>query len=140
MNQLVKTMRGLQATTGQSAVNDFTPRHAEASRRRTDVSIRGRLRSGGKAIVDPIAAIILLIALAPLMSVRTLMVWRQSRRPIFYGQRRWGADGQTFMCWKFRTMAIDADERLEEVLSGSTDARKDWDQFVKLANDPRGLR
>ena len=137
MNQMVKRMRRLEITTGRSSVGDFGSNLSEGGRRRTDVNLRGRLRSGWKMTVDPIAAIILLIALAPLIAVLTLVICRQSGRPIFYAQKRWGAGGRTFKCWKFRTMAIDADERLEELLSSDAEAQKEWEQFAKLKDDPR---
>ena len=92
----------------------------------------------GKSLVDPLAALILLVVLAPLFALIALMVWRQSGAPIFYGQKRWGQGGQMFTCWKFRTMAPDADALLQDLLDSVPEAQAEWARFAKLRYDPRG--
>jgi undecaprenyl-phosphate galactose phosphotransferase len=99
--------------------------------------LRRRARALWKSLVDPLAALILLVALAPLFALITLMVWRQSGAPIFYGQKRWGQGGQMFTCWKFRTMAPDADALLQDLLDSNPEARAEWARFAKLRIDPR---
>jgi exopolysaccharide production protein ExoY len=60
--------------------------------------------------------------------------------PAFYWQRRIGLGGQSFNCLKFRSMVLDADERLQDVLAVNPQARAEWDHFQKLALDPRITR
>ncbi|HEX3665622.1 MAG TPA: sugar transferase [Rhizomicrobium sp.] len=60
--------------------------------------------------------------------------------PVFYSQRRVGRGGQSFDCLKFRSMVPDADERLQEVLARDTITRAEWENYQKLANDPRITR
>lgn len=55
----------------------------------------------------------------------------------FYSQRRIGLGGRTFHCFKFRSMVPGADERLQEVLAQDPVARAEWDNYQKLARDPR---
>jgi lipopolysaccharide/colanic/teichoic acid biosynthesis glycosyltransferase len=99
------------------------------------------------AAVSPKAAInismnvaIALIALAfflPLMVLVALAVWSQDRGPIFFAHRRIGHRGRSFPCLKFRSMAVDAQERLEDLLARDPVAREEWERDHKLRNDPR---
>jgi lipopolysaccharide/colanic/teichoic acid biosynthesis glycosyltransferase len=57
--------------------------------------------------------------------------------PVFYSQRRIGLGGQAFNCLKFRSMVMDADVRLEQVLARDPVARAEWEDYQKLALDPR---
>ena len=41
------------------------------------------------------------------------------------------------MCYKFRTMYEDAEERLDEILATDPAAKEEWEKFWKLKNDPR---
>ena len=100
--------------------------------------LRRRVRALWKSLVEPLAALILLVVLAPLFDLIALMVWRQSAAPIFYGQKRWGQGGQMFTCWKFRTMAPDADALLQALLDSVPEAQAEWARFAKLRYDPRG--
>jgi lipopolysaccharide/colanic/teichoic acid biosynthesis glycosyltransferase len=60
--------------------------------------------------------------------------------PAFYSQRRIGLGGQPFNCLKFRSMVLDADVRLQEVLACNPLARAEWDDYQKLVQDPRITR
>lgn len=60
-----------------------------------------------------------------------------SGRPIFYGHRRVGQNGKHFLCYKFRTMAVNADVLLKELLERDPQARAEWNRDFKLKNDPR---
>jgi lipopolysaccharide/colanic/teichoic acid biosynthesis glycosyltransferase len=86
-----------------------------------------------------LAALALLFFL-PLMTLVALAIWCQDRGPIFFAHRRIGRDGRKFSCLKFRSMAIDAEERLCEVLAADPAARAEWECDHKLRNDPRVTR
>ena len=91
-----------------------------------------------KRIVDVFAGIIGLIILIPL----TLVVFisnkiKKDKGPIFYIQERIGKDGKTFKMIKYRTMIVGADEKLEEYLENNEEARKEYNTYKKLKNDPR---
>ena len=131
MDRSLEPIRGLESPLRGFAVD--SPMTLGAGRR----GARAKLRGAWKTVIDPVAAATLLILLAPLFALIALLVWRQSGRPIFYAQRRWGQGGRVFKCWKFRTMAVDADERLERLLASDPEARAEWDAFAKLKNDPR---
>ena len=86
-----------------------------------------------------LAAIALLFFL-PVMVLVALAIWCQDRGPVLFAHRRIGRDGRKFPCLKFRSMAIDAEERLQEVLAADPQARAEWERDHKLRSDPRVTR
>ena len=57
-----------------------------------------------KYAVDRVAAILMVVLLAPLFAVLAAAVWISLGRPILYGQQRVGRDGRRFAMLKFRSM------------------------------------
>ena len=57
--------------------------------------------------------------------------------PIFFSQERIGKNGKLFKMYKFRTMVKDADQKLEQLLEEDEMARKEYQKYKKLKNDPR---
>ena len=57
--------------------------------------------------------------------------------PIFYEQLRIGKDGKVFRMFKYRSMVIGADEKLNTYLNENEEARKEYSKYKKLKNDPR---
>jgi len=93
----------------------------------------GRL---SKSLIDKAGALIALILFSPLFAFIIFKV-RRDGGPAFYAQERVGQNSKTFKCWKFRSMVINADEILKELLDKDPEARKEWDRDFKLKNDPR---
>ena len=54
-----------------------------------------------------------------------------------YKHTRIGRGGRQFSCYKFRSMYIDADERLNELLESDSELREEWSERHKLSDDPR---
>jgi len=94
-------------------------------------------RLGRISPFDFVLALLLLIFFAPIMLTVALMVYLQDGGPVFFAHRRLGYGGETFPCLKFRSMAVDAEARLERLLEQSPEARAEWAQDHKLKNDPR---
>lgn len=67
-----------------------------------------RLHRGAEVVI---ATLLLLIA-SPILLLAALAVLLFSGTPILYGHVRVGRDGKPFRCWKLRTMAANAEERL----------------------------
>jgi exopolysaccharide production protein ExoY len=57
--------------------------------------------------------------------------------PVLYRQKRIGKGGVQFHCLKFRTMMVDSDQRLADLLRTDAAARREWARSQKLVNDPR---
>lgn len=77
-----------------------------------------------------------LIAL-PVLSLIYLCVRLDSRGSGFYWSERLGENGRRFHCLKFRTMYVDADERLSDIMATDHDIRDEYLRFHKLERDPR---
>lgn len=81
-----------------------------------------------------------ILALAPLMLFVAALVHLQDGGPVIFRQRRVGRGGRPFSCLKFRTMAVDAEQILNDVLRMSAQRRLEWEREHKLRNDPRVTR
>ncbi|WP_310541735.1 sugar transferase [Phenylobacterium sp.] len=84
-----------------------------------------------------IIALVALVFVAPLMLFVALAIFSHDGGPIVFAHRRIGRGGASFPCLKFRSMAVDAEARLAEVLACDPDARAEWEKDHKLRNDPR---
>jgi exopolysaccharide production protein ExoY len=87
--------------------------------------------------LDIVVSLAALVFLAPLLICIGIAVFVTDPGPMFFAHRRIGRNGQAFACLKFRSMVIDAERRLSDVLSQDPRARFEWEQDHKLRNDPR---
>ncbi|MBQ5585901.1 MAG: sugar transferase, partial [Selenomonadaceae bacterium] len=84
-----------------------------------------------------LSAVILLPVLAVMLCV-AIAIKCESKGPVFFNARRIGKHGREFLCYKFRSMYINADEILEKYLTENPEARAEWNEFQKLKRyDPR---
>ena len=90
-----------------------------------------------KRSFDLTAGIALLFLLAPLMLLIAALVRAGDGGPALFKQPRVGRGGRSFRCWKFRTMACNADEALQHLLATDPAAAKEWAESQKLTRDPR---
>ncbi|GIE83628.1 sugar transferase [Actinoplanes regularis] len=77
-----------------------------------------RLHGGSrlvKELVDRLGALLLLAFFAPVLLGVALCVRLTSRGPVLFRQVRVGRDGQIFRIFKFRSMYVDAEARLNEL-------------------------
>jgi undecaprenyl-phosphate galactose phosphotransferase len=89
-----------------------------------------------KRVFDLTIAGLILILGSPVLLAIALKV-RGSGGAIFYGHKRVGQNGKIFPCYKFRTMAPNADVLLANLLATDAEARSEWERDFKLKNDPR---
>ncbi len=89
-----------------------------------------------KRAMDVIVSAILLIVLSPLLLASALAILLDSGRPVLFRQRRAGFEGEPFTVLKFRTMVVDAEDRLGELV----DLEKLDQPAFKIRNDPRVTR
>lgn len=68
-----------------------------------------------------------------------LLIWMNGGKA-FFSQPRIGKGGRIFNLWKLRTMAPDAERKLQEHLAADPLARVEWETQQKLRNDPRITR
>ncbi|PZM92307.1 MAG: UDP-phosphate galactose phosphotransferase, partial [Actinobacteria bacterium] len=86
-----------------------------------------------KNVMDRVAALVGLILLAPLFVIIGIGIRISDPGPVFFRQRRVGHKGRTFRVWKFRTMYVDAEERLASLI----DQNETDGLLFKIRNDPR---
>lgn len=108
------------------------------------LEVRNQLASGTnravKRVIDFLGAGVLLLILGVPLLIVALLIRLDSRGPALYLSPRIGRYGKTFACIKFRTMHVDADERLETLLNEHPELRAEYEHFHKLENDPRVTR
>lgn len=90
-----------------------------------------------KRAFDLAAGVVLLFLLAPLMLLIAGLIRAGDGGPAFFRQARIGRCGKSFRCWKFRTMARNADEELQRLLASDPSAAQEWAENQKLTRDPR---
>lgn len=96
------------------------------------------LQEGAKRTMDilgGIAGIILLVPITIILYIVNLI--EKDDGPLFYSQLRIGKNGKLFRMWKFRSMVVGADQKLEEYLKENPEAREEYKINKKLKNDPR---
>ena len=65
-----------------------------------------------KRAMDIAVSAAMLALLSPLLLVAAILILLDSGRPVFFRQKRIGKEGTPFTMVKFRTMVVDAEERL----------------------------
>jgi lipopolysaccharide/colanic/teichoic acid biosynthesis glycosyltransferase len=103
---------------------------------RADHGAADALRAAAKRSLDILGAGALLLLTLPVFLVLALLV-RMDGGKVFYAHPRIGRGGRTFGCLKFRSMVMDSDKRLAELLARDETARAEWEATRKLKNDPR---
>jgi exopolysaccharide biosynthesis polyprenyl glycosylphosphotransferase len=89
-----------------------------------------------KSMLDLTLSIISLLVFLPIMLAIAIAIRLDSPGPIFHLRRVVGVGGKGFNAFKFRTMYVDADERL----SRDPELRREFEMNHKLKNDPRVTR
>jgi exopolysaccharide production protein ExoY len=89
-----------------------------------------------KRVIDVVLALSGIFLLAPWL-LMCFLVTVASPGPVLFRHRRVGFNGKYFDCLKFRTMVIDAPERLGQLLDTDPVAAAEWTANRKLRNDPR---
>lgn len=75
--------------------------------------------------------------LIPVFLIISILVKLTSKGPVFYGHKRVGRYGKEFKCWKFRSMNINSQEMLKEILATDPERAKEWAKDRKFKDDPR---
>ncbi len=89
-----------------------------------------------KRIFDIFGSFAIMLVLSPVLLFLAYTVSRDGGKPI-YGHERIGRDGRKFKCLKFRSMVVNSQEVLAELLANDPLAREEWNKDFKLKNDPR---
>jgi len=87
-----------------------------------------------KRLFDVLGSIIGLIILSPLFLIVAYKIKKEdSEGPVFFSQQRVGKNGQLFRMFKFRSMCVDAEEKLVSLLEHN----EIEGAMFKMKDDPR---
>ncbi len=106
---------------------------------KSSVAIKGELNSKSvlfmfKRVIDIFGSLIGLTLLSPLfLVVAILMKKDEPHGPIFFSQTRIGKNGKPFKMYKFRSMCVDAEDKLSELL----EQNEVEGAMFKMKEDPR---
>jgi Undecaprenyl-phosphate galactose phosphotransferase WbaP len=90
-----------------------------------------------KRSLDIILGIAGLMIALPIVALCASLIRLVSHGPVFFRQQREGLGGRKFKVWKLRTMYVDAEARLTELLKRDPELRRQWQRNAKLPRDPR---
>ncbi len=101
-----------------------------------------------KRTSDLAISLVASIITLPFWLVAAIAIKLDSSGPVLFRQERIGMDGRRFLCYKFRTMMVDADENVHREayvknIEGRHDANSGDDEapvFGKVKDDPRITR
>ena len=91
----------------------------------------------GKRVIDFLGAGLGILLFSPLMLGIALLIRLDSEGPVFFQQARLGRGGKPFKVCKFRTMAVNAEQRLAELEQLN---ESQGGVLFKMKSDPRVTR
>lgn len=113
---------------------DLSPAHSAQTR---PARLQGRFyATTGKRLFDFTFAALMLVMLWPTILVLMVLAALDGGPPLFR-HARIGRNGAAFGCMKIRSMVVDAEQRLAEVLARDPAAAAEWAVAHKLTDDPR---
>lgn len=86
-----------------------------------------------KRAFDVVASGCALLVLSPVFLITAIAIKLEDGGPVLYSARRWGKDMQVFRMRKFRSMKVNADDLLKNLLKDS----EMTGHAFKIKNDPR---
>jgi lipopolysaccharide/colanic/teichoic acid biosynthesis glycosyltransferase len=92
-----------------------------------------------KRSFDIVASLMFIVALLPLLALLALIV-KLDGGPAIYGHTRVGRNGEKFRCLKFRSMVVNSEQVLKDLLANDPVARAEWEREFKLKHDVRVTR
>lgn len=89
-----------------------------------------------KRVVDIFLSLLFICLLSPVFLVLYYLIRKDGGQAI-YAHSRIGQNGKVFKCLKFRSMVINSEKILAELLKNDAEAKKEWEKDFKLKSDPR---
>ncbi len=134
-NEILLIYRG-EAITEKLAVKKGTVRQYEGVDIKEIYQQKSLRYKYTKRIVDIAISALALVVLSPVFVITAIAIKLEDGGPIFFSGKRYGKDLKYFPMLKFRSMCVDAEEKLKEILK---DADKNGMAF-KIDDDPRITR
>jgi len=112
--------------------NDIPPRFASSLEHAETTE-----KKWGKRLFDICFSGCVLLFGAPVYLLLMGLIKLTDPGPAFYKGARMGQGGKIIYCWKFRTMCVDAEKKLQAILESDPEMLQEWKMYHKLKNDPR---
>ena len=96
---------------------------------------KGAGRFHGEYFLHAALALLIVLFFLPVMALVAAAVAVQDGGPVIFAHKRIGRNGKPFFCYKFRSMRVDAEARLAELLAADPAAREEWARDHKLRRD-----
>lgn len=97
-----------------------------------------KLEAITKRGIDIIGATMGILLLMPLTAIIYIMERAiGDKGPVFYTQTRIGENGKLFKMYKYRSMVVGAEKKLEEYIKENEQLKQEYQKYKKLENDPR---
>lgn len=95
-----------------------------------------------KRIFDIVISAVLMVLFSPLFLLIIIALKIESKGPVFYISKRAGRGYRIFNFYKFRTMEVEANDKITDVshLNMYNPLQPDGPVFIKIDNDPRVTR
>ena len=90
-----------------------------------------------KRLIDIVLSFIGIVILLPVFIIFSILIKLDSKGPVFFTQERIGKKGKKIKIFKYRSMIINAEEKLEELMKKDKKIREEYTTNKKLENDPR---
>jgi lipopolysaccharide/colanic/teichoic acid biosynthesis glycosyltransferase len=98
----------------------------------------GKKLFSAKRVFDVVVAVFAILILLPVFLLIAIGIKLTSKGPVFYKQPRAGRGFKIFNFYKFRTMVVDADKKIEALAHlNQYTASEAGPLFFKIPNDPR---
>lgn len=99
----------------------------------------------GKKLFDIAVSCLVILLVSPILILTALIIKLDSKGPVIYKSKRVGTGYNIFNFYKFRSMYVDADKKLDDLSErnkyvSSTGKTERKAVFVKLGSDPRTTR
>lgn len=132
---IVPTMRGIPLySTNMSFIFSY-----EVMLLRVHNNLAKRTSRFLKRAMDIVGSLSLIIVLSPLLLGLYYLIAKDGGNAI-YGHTRIGRHKKPFKCLKFRSMVLNSQEVLQNLLATDPEAKAEWEKDFKLKNDPRVTR
>lgn len=86
-----------------------------------------------KRFIDIVLSLIVLILISPVFLIVAVAIKLEDGGPVFYKSERIGIYGKPFQVWKFRSMVVDAESRVNELIASNGGNAL----LFKMKDDPR---
>lgn len=96
-----------------------------------------RIFLSSKRLFDILFSGFFILCFSPIYLLLAIAIKISSKGPIFYVGKRLGKAGKHIKIYKFRSMFVDAEKNLSDLIINDPKIKKEWEVYQKIRSDPR---